>query len=343
MLLAGDIGGTKTVLAGFSAEAGPREPLAQREFASHDFPSLEAMVQAFLGTVSLPIDAACFGAAGPVIEGAVKTTNLPWLIEARKLGAQLGIESIYLLNDLEAVACAMPLLQPADLHTLSAGQPVEDGNLAVIAPGTGLGEAFLTRDNDRWFAHASEGGHADFAPMDDNQIGLLRYLQRRFGHVSFERVCSGIGVPNIYDFLRDSGYPSETPEVARQLDKTTDRTRTILQIAEQTPESSRLCAATLEMFTSVLGSEAGNLTLKVMATGGLYIGGGIAGHILPSLETGPFLSFFWNKGRFSDLLARVPVHVIVAQAALIGAAAHGMSRTQDGTTRDRKAQEGTTP
>ena len=343
MLLAGDIGGTKTILAVFSAEAGPREPLAWSEFASRDFRSLSDMVAAFLKTVSLPIDAACFGIAGPVIEGAVKTTNLPWLVEARQIGAQFRFAPVHLLNDLEAVAYAVPILRPSDLHTLAAGQPVEGGNLAVIAPGTGLGEAFLTRDGGWWTAHASEGGHADFAPADDLQVELLRYLKPRFGHVSFERVSSGIGVPNIYDFLRDSGYASETAGVARQLAETKDRTRTILQIALETPEASPLCAAPLDVFTSVLGAEAGNLTLKVTATGGLYIGGGIPPRILASLESGPFLHSFRDKGRFSGLMSRVPVHVIVAQAALIGAAVHGLSRIGVGATEIWKAQEGTTP
>ena len=339
MLLAGDVGGTKTILAVFSAQAGPREPLARSEFASQDFRSLAEMVAAFLKTVSHPIDAACFGIAGPVIEGAVKTTNLPWLVEAREIGAQFGLEPVHLLNDLEAVAHAVPLLGPADLQTLAAGQPVENGNLAIIAPGTGLGEAFLTRDGDRWIAHASEGGHADFAPADDLQMELLRYLKPRFGHVSFERVSSGIGVPNIYDFLRDSGYASETADIARQLDGTTDRTRTILQVALETPEASPLCAATLDVFTSVLGAEAGNLTLKVMATGGLYLGGGIPPRILASLESGPFLTFFRDKGRFSELMSRIPVHVIVAQAALIGAASHGLIwMGVDATEKPRKGR-----
>jgi glucokinase len=289
------------------------------------------MAQAFLPTAGLAIDAACFGVAGPVIDGAVKATNLPWLVEAKELAVLLGLKSVHLLNDLEAAAYAVPLLQPAELRTLAAGKPARDGNLALIAPGTGLGEAFLTRNGAGWDAHASEGGHSDFAPADDKQIELLRYLQPRFGHVSFERVCSGIGVPNIYDFLRDSGHASETPDVARQIAESADRTRTILQIAVESPGSSQLCAATLEMFSSVLGAEAGNLTLKVMATGGLYIGGGIPAHILPSLETGPFLSSFRDKGRFSEMMSRVPVHVIVAQAGLIGAAAHGLSRMRAAT------------
>lgn len=334
MLLAGDVGGTKTILAVFSAEAGPREPLAQTEFASHDFPNLEAMVRVFRETVGLPLDAACFDIAGPVVDGTVKATNLPWLIDSRKLGAELRIESesVYLLNDLEAAARAVPLLQPADLRTLVAGQPSGDGNLAVIAPGTGLGEAFLTRDGRDWVAHASEGGHADFAPTDDRQIELLRYLKRRFNHVSFERVCSGRGLPNIYDFLLESGLATEAPDVARQLAKTQDRTRTILQIALDSPESSRLCTATLDTFISVLASEAGNLVLKVMATGGLYIAGGIPAHILPALETGAFVRFFCNKGRFSELLSRVPIHVVISQAPLIGAAAYGLSRMQREST-----------
>ena len=324
MLLAGDIGGTKTDLAVFRPEAGPRAPLVQAEFPSGHCPSLEAMVREFLAKVKLPVDRACFDVAGPVIGGRVKATNLPWVIDEAKLSRELGLTSVHLLNDLEAIARAVPILQPDDLHTLNAGEPVSGGTLAVIAPGTGLGEAFLTWDGSRYRAYPSEGGHADFAPADSTQIELLRYLRERYEHVSFERVCSGIGIPNIYEYLRDSGYGPESRELAEQLGAGSDRTRVILDAALHLVAPCQLCVAALDTFVSILGAEAGNLALKVLATGGVYLGGGIPMHVLPALESERFLQAFRHKGRFSKLLARVPVHVIVCQAALMGAASYGL-------------------
>ena len=333
MLLAGDVGGTKTDLAVYTPEAGLRAPLAQAEFPSASYPSLEAIVSAFLRQVSLPVDRACFGVPGPVIAGLVKTTNLPWVIEADKLATELGLKSAHLLNDLEAIARSIPILQPDDLQTLSPGRPVPGGAIAVIAPGTGLGEAFLTWDGTRYRAQASEGGHADFAPASPVQIGLLQYLQARYDHVSFERVCAGIGIPNIYDYLLESGYAPESPEVARQLAAAADRTRVIVEAAFHPPsgEPCALCVATLDTFVSILGSEAGNLALKVLATGGVYLGGGIPLHVLPALTDGRFMRAFQHKGRFSDLLADIPVHVILQRAALLGAASYGLEIARDVT------------
>lgn len=330
MLLAGDIGGTKTDLMVYSSETGPRAPLAQAEFPSASYPSLEAIVSAFLARVNLSVERACFGVPGPVIDGRVKTTNLPWVIEADKLATELGFQSVHLLNDLEAIALAVPILQPDDLQTLSPGKPVPGGAIAVIAPGTGLGEAYLTWDGARYRAHASEGGHADFAPTNPAQIGLLQYLQARYDHVSFERVSAGVGIPNIYDYLRDSGYAPESPEMARQLATAADRTRVILDAAIHPPATGpcRLCAATLDTFVSILGAEAGNLALKVLATGGVYLGGGIPLHVLPALTDGRFIQAFQHKGRFAELLASVPVHVILQRAALLGAASYGLEIAQ---------------
>ena len=331
MILAGDIGGTKTDLAVFSPETDPRTPLAQAEFPSASYPSLEAMVRDFLARVQLPVERACFGVAGPVIDGRVKTTNLPWVIEAAKLAEELSFQSVHLLNDLEAIALAVPLLHPDDLRTLNKGKPIPGGAIAVIAPGTGLGEAFLIWDGARYRAHASEGGHADFAPTSPAQIGLLQYLQARYDHVSVERVCAGVGIPNIYDYLRDSGFALETPEVAKQLAAAADRTRVILEAALHPPPTGPcpLCVATLDTLVSILGAEAGNLALKVLATGGVYLGGGIPLHVLPALEDGRFMQALQNKGRFAELLGSVPVHVIVARAALLGAASYGLELARE--------------
>jgi glucokinase len=325
MLLAGDIGGTKTNLAIFSSEAGPRAPLVEATFPSADYASLEALVREFLSLVDLKVERASFGVAGPVVGGQATVTNLPWVIQETQLEEALNLSPVRLLNDLEAIANGVPALEPTDLHTLNEGQPAPGGAIAVIAPGTGLGEAFLTWDRSRYRAHASEGGHASFAPMDSLEVELLCYLQRRFDHVSCERVCSGIGLPNIYAFLRDTGYAEEPDWLAEELAAADDLTPLIVKGALDDESPCELCIATLNTFVSTLGAEAGNLALKALATGGVYLGGGIPPRILPALEQERFMEAFRRKGRMSDLLARMPVHVILnPKVALLGAACHGL-------------------
>jgi glucokinase len=325
MLLAGDIGGTKTNLAVFSPEDGPRAPLAEVTFPSADYPSLEALVREFLAQVDLKVEQASFGVAGPVAAGRAKITNLPWVMEETQLREALNLSYVRLLNDLAAIAHAVPFLEPADLHTLNVGQPTPGGAIAVIAPGTGLGEAFLTWDGTRYRPHASEGGHADFAPTNSFQVELLRYLQDRFQHVSYERVCSGRGLPNIYGYLKDSGYADEPVWLTKQLAAADDPTPIIVNAALDSERPCELCVTTLNAFVSILGAEAGNLALKVLASGGVYLGGGIPPRILPTLEQKPFREAFRHKGRMSDLLVRVPVHVILnPKVALLGAACHGL-------------------
>ncbi len=328
MLLAGDIGGTKTDLAVYSPEHGPRAPLVRERFHSADYASLDLMVREFLGRVDLPVESACFDVAGPVLGGRAKLTNLPWILDETTLKEALGLESVRLMNDLEATANAVPYLVPSDVHTLSPGLPVSGGAVAVIAPGTGLGEAFLTWEGSRYHAHASEGGHCDFAPSDPTQIELLRYLRERFDHVSFERVCSGIGIPNIYNFLRDTDHAIESPEVSSRLAAAEDPTPLIIQGALDPRAPDKLCVATLDLFVSILGAEAGNLALKTLATGGVYLGGGIPPRILPTLEDGRFMEAFRRKGRFAELLGDVPVHVLIEPVPLIGAAAYGLAVAQ---------------
>jgi glucokinase len=329
MLIAGDIGGTKTDLAIYSSEAGPHAPLAETEVRSADYPSLQAMVKEFLAKVKLTVTTACFDVAGPVIDGHVKTTNLPWVMDERSLARDLNLESVRLINDLEAVARSVPILRAQDLVTLNEGQAVERGPIAIIAPGTGLGESFLTWDGTRYQAHSSEGGHSDFAPTDERQIGLLRYLQGRFDHVGFERVCSGIGVPNVYDYLREKENVPENPAVAAKIAAAKDHTRVILDAAVDPKMPSELCRATAETVVSILASEAGNLALKVLATGGVYIAGGIAVHLAGPLREPRFMQGFTRKGRFKDVMARMPIHVITTRAALAGAAAHGLELLRD--------------
>jgi len=324
MLIAGDIGGTKTDLAIYSAESGPRAPLAQTEVPSADYASLQAIVAEFLAKVDISVDVASFAVAGPVIAGRVKTTNLPWVMDEGTLARELNLRAAHLMNDLEAVARSVPVLQAADLVTLNEGEPVANGAIAVIAPGTGLGESFLTWNGSQYVAHGSEGGHSDFAPNDERQIRLLEYLLTRFGHVGVERVCSGIGVPNIYEFLRDEERIPEPPDVARAIASAHDRTKAIIGAGTAGDNPSELCRATVDTLVSILASEAGNLFLKVLATGGVYVTGGIALHVLSALQEPRFIETFARKGRFKSLMERVPVHVITARAALIGAAAYGL-------------------
>jgi glucokinase len=324
MLIAGDIGGTKTELAIFSNEAGPHAPLAQAKVHSADYPSLQALVKEFSARAQKPIDRACFAVAGPVIGGRVKTTNLPWVIEETSLAQELNInlKSVHLINDLEAIARAVPILRPSDVQTTNSGEPVSKGAIAVIAPGTGLGESFLTWDGSGYLAHSSEGGHSDFAPTDARQIRLLEYMFKKFDHVSFERVCSGIGIPNIYGYLRDVERIAERPEVAALITSAGDPSVVIIEHALDS--TSPLCAATIATFVSILASEASNLAVKVLATGGVYMAGGVVTHTLAALQSPAFMQAFQRKGRFGDLMARIPIHAVVSKAGLAGAAAYGL-------------------
>jgi glucokinase len=324
MLLVGDIGGTKTTLAIFSDDAGPRTPRAEKTYPSAQYPGLESVVREFLSGTDYKVDRACFGVAGPVVEGRATITNLPWVLEESELEAAFWIRSVRLLNDLTAIACAVPFLSDAELHTLNVGDPAPQGALAVIAPGTGLGEAFLTWDGSRYRPQPSEGGHASFAPVSLLQVELLNYLFGRLAHVSSERVCSGSGIPNIYAYLRDSDQATEPAWLAQRIAEAADPTPIIVQTALDESRPSELCWLTLRTFVSILGAEAGNLALKVLATGGVYLGGGIPPRLVPMLEDPDFLETFRGKGRMADLLDRIPVHVILnPKAALLGAACYG--------------------
>jgi glucokinase len=324
MLLAADVGGSKTDLAMFSPEMGPRAPLAQRRYQSMDYPGLEAMVREFLTDTGLRATWASVDVAGPVVDGRAKLTNLPWAIDAANLRDAFGLDGVSLLNDLEAIATAIPHLRSEDVVCLNKGQAEVGGAIAVIAPGTGLGEAFLTNHETGYQAHASEGGHANFAPLDELQIGLLRFLLQRFDHVSVERVCSGIGIPNIYGYLARDGYPDEAPDIAANLELAADRTPLIIDAALAVPPVSPRCAATLDTFMAILGAEASNLALTVLASGGVYLAGGIPPRIMIALQRGIFMDAFLRKGRFSELLSQVPVHVVVNRTELLGAAIFGL-------------------
>jgi glucokinase len=329
MLLAGDIGGTKTDLAIYSIESGPHAPLFQTQVHSADYPSLQDVVTEFLAQAKVSVDAASFDVAGPVIDGHAKTTNLPWIMDERSLASDLNLKSVHLMNDLEAVARAVPVLRATDLVTINKGQPVPQGAIAVIAPGTGLGESFLTWNGYSYQAHSSEGGHSDFAPKDERQIRLLTYLLKRFDHVAVERVCSGIGIPNLYEYLRDEEKIPERPEVAQLIASANDRTKAIVDAADNLHHPCDLCRQTIDMLASILGSEAGNFALKVLATGGTYLAGGVTLHVLDALQQPQFMQAFTRKGRFKDLMEQIPIHVITARAALLGAASFGLDRLKD--------------
>jgi glucokinase len=321
MLLAGDIGGTKTHLAVLSSEQG-LEPVAQAKFRSASYPTLESVIEEFLDASEVEVDRAVIGVAGPVVRGQSTVTNLPWVISEEALSDRFELSMVKLLNDLEATAYGVPHLSPDDLHVLNDAPP-RSGTKVVIAPGTGLGEAVLFYREGRFDVLPSEGGHTDFGPTNLFEIELLRYLMGRHGHVSYEQVASGRGMPNIYAYLKENHLADESPDMAEALRKATDPTPVI--VASAMAGQCELSIATLNAFVSILGAEAGNLALKVMATGGIYLGGGIPPKILSKLKDGTFMAALVNKGRFAGMLAKIPVYVILNErTALLGAECYGL-------------------
>lgn len=326
MFLIGDIGGTKTNLALFSLENKKPKLEQQASFKSVNYPSLETVVHKFLAETDCQISKAVFGVAGPVVNRQSQVTNLPWVIAEESLKQTLQISKVKLLNDLEATAYAVPHLPPHELLLLNGGQiePMAHGHKAIIAPGTGLGEAALVYNDGSYIVIPSEGGHASFAPTTLLQIGLLRHMLRNFDHVSFERVCSGsMGIPNIYGYLLEQRVADSNPDVAEAIRQADDATPVIADAALE--GRCELCISTLNIFVSILGSEASNLAIKVMATGGVYLGGGIPPRIVEKLKDGTFMAAFVNKGRFTTMLSRMPVYVILNdKTALLGAAYHAI-------------------
>jgi len=317
VILAGDVGGTKTNLALFGDDG--RGPLELAKYPSGQHAGLEPMVEAFLSEHPAAVDAACFGVAGPVRDGSsVDATNLAWPVDAQRLAALLGLERVGLLNDLEANAWGLAALGPKDFVLLGDGDPEARGNVAVISAGTGLGEAGLYWDGERHHPFPSEGGHADFAPRSELEIELYRFLAAEHEHVSYERVCSGMGIVNIERFLRARSGEPRPPWLEQEL-RAGDRAAAISRAGLAARDA--ISVQTLELLCSIYGAAAGNLALKLMATGGVYLGGGIAPKILPKLREGGFMRAFTAKGRLSDVLERIPVRVITNdQTALLGAA-----------------------
>ncbi|MCC7085645.1 MAG: glucokinase [Pirellulales bacterium] len=328
MILAGDIGGTSTRLALVEAKGGKLNVVVQTKYKSREHQGLDEIVTAFIATHQAAghrekIEHAAFGIAGPVRGKRVHTPNLPWVVDASQLAAKLQVADVHLLNDLEANASGIPVLESSDFVTLNIGQPDPLGNAAIISAGTGLGEAGINFDGKYLHPFACEGGHSDFAPRDAMESELLLYLREKFrdvshGHVSYERVLSGPGLVNIYEFLIYSGQGKASPEVAAAM-KSGDPAAAISIAAAR--QSCQICVRAMEIFVSFYGAEAGNLALKIMATRAIYIGGGIAPKIIAKLKEPQFMEAFCAKGRMRPLMAAMPIHVLMNEyTALFGAA-----------------------
>ncbi len=323
LLLAGDVGGTKTTLALVSINGGAKI-VAETTFASREHASLEDAVGEFLRPSGARPSRAAFSVAGPVIGGRADITNLPWVLDTGALRGSLGVEHVLLVNDLQATAFAIPHLRADQLSTIHPGTSDGAGAVAVVAVGTGLGEAMLVPRADGYEALPSEGGHTDFAPRSGTQRALLAYLQREMDHVSFESVCSGIGIPNLYRFLASRAGPA--PEwLAKELAAAEDPTPVIVE-AGLRRDGCGTCRRTLSLLAAILGAEAGNAALRMLSTGGVYVGGGIPPRILPALRSRAFHDGFTRKGKMTEMVSRIPVHVILEpRAALLGAARYGLA------------------
>ena len=323
MILAGDIGGTNARLAFFDVMEGRFRLVSASVFPSREYSGLDQIVSRFVDSSNLHPDAACFGVAGPVRNGRVEASNLPWVIDSKRLASELNLKTAMLINDLEANAWGIATLDPKDVVSLNQVKGAPVGNQAVISAGTGLGEAGMYWDGSKHRVFASEGGHSDFAPRNELEMDLFRYLSGRYGHVSYERIVSGTGLVNVFHFLRDTGRGTEPQWLTDEMVH-----------GDPAPAISRaaldgrcpLCEQALDLFVSVYAAEAGNLALKMMATGGVFLGGGIAPKMLPKLSGPLFMHAFVGKGRMQPLLEAIPVKVITNEkAALMGAARYAFA------------------
>lgn len=313
MILAGDIGGTNTRLALIEQGTVQKET----KFPSRKYPNLQSIILEFLEKHHVPIQKACFGIAGPVRRGRCQTTNLPWIVDAQELKQELKIPWVKLLNDLEANAFGMFTLSPKDFFLLQKGEEQEEGNQALISAGTGLGEACLFWDGHRYHPFASEGGHVDFSPRNEEECELFKFLQKEFSHVSYERVVSGPGLYNIYRFLTQTGREKACAEIEERM-KQEEPPRVITHAAIE--KKDQACIKSVERFASFYGAEAGNLALKCLALQGVFLGGGIAPYLLDALREGEFVRSFCDKGRFKSLLEAIPIRVVLNDnTALLGA------------------------
>lgn len=326
MILAGDVGGTKVHLALYDFINGKLEYSRDERYAAKDYSGLEEIVRTFLSTEK--VTAACFGVPGPVRNGRLRLTNLPWTLDSNELADNLGITHVFLINDLEANGYGVAELSADQIHTLSEGDASQIGNRALIAAGTGLGEGLLIWNGHSHVPYPSEGGHADYAPRNEDEIDLLRFLKQKYsGRISYERVISGQGLTNIYSFLREVRGMEEPAWLAKRI-ATEDPNAVITELAMAA--KSEICEKALDMFVSAYGAEAGNMALKLLSVGGVYVGGGIAPRILEKLKDGTFMKAFTDKGRLSQLLINMPVRVILeSRAALLGAAAYAEARAAE--------------
>lgn len=315
--LAGDIGGTKTHLALYKEEKGKIISIKDQKFSSPKYPNLKTIAKEFLKDENIEIKKGCFGIAGPVKKGKSQATNLPWLVDSEILSSELSINKVALINDLEANAYGLNMLKKGDLYCLNQGDLSAEGNQAMISAGTGLGEAGMYYNGKSHLPFACEGGHTDFAPRNEEEDELLRYLRKKFDHISYERVLSGPGLYNLYQFIIDTKKEREKEDIYQEI-TSGDSPRLISE--KGLSGESKACTKTLQLFASIYGSEAGNIALKMLALGGVYIGGGIAPKILQVIKEGTFFDSFTKKGRFSNLLKSIPIHVVLNDnTALLGA------------------------
>ncbi len=321
MILAGDIGGTKAQLALFPPGASPRQPSREERLPTRGSPSLESVLARFLADTGARPTAAVLGVAGPVADNRCIATNLPWHVDGAVLARELGCP-VTLLNDLEATAWGLETLGPADLHTLQGGV-ARPGHRALIAAGTGLGEAILPWDGTGWRPMASEGGHTDFGPRDALEDELLVWLRARYGRVSYERLLSGPGLADLYRFLRDARHGEETAADAAFFDAAPDPAAAVTELWQRGGDRARQA---MRRFASLYGAEAGNLALKTLALGGVYVGGGIAPRVLPALDDGAFVRAFTAKGRLSPVVQSIPVHVVLDPKTAVWGAARFATR-----------------
>jgi len=329
MILAGDVGGTKTVLAIYAGRTQvPANPVYETRFKSSDYSFFETIVKEFLDQTGAKPQAACFGVAGPVKDRCCRITNLPWEISADEIEKTCGIPKVSLINDLKSIAVSVPHLDKTALFALNPGKPDPVGNKVIVAPGTGLGIAFLVWTGARYHAFASEGGHTAFSPRDSREVKLLEFLTQSYGHVSFERVCSGSQLPNIYAYFLENKIFTEPDWLKKKLAAVADRTPLIVETALK--NEAEICVATLDVFVHALGTVTGNMAVTFLPTGGIYFGGGMPPRILKRLTQPDFLSRIADKGRFVSLCADMPVHVILdPKAALHGAAWYGFENFTD--------------
>ena len=319
MILAGDIGATRTRMAAFNAESNKLNLVVDKTYRSLDYAGLREIISAFIQSEGIPAHSACFGVAGPVRRGRSKISNLPWTIDSRELAVQLKLESVGLINDLEAYAYGIDALESKDFITLSEGSEEAEGNRAVIAARTGLGVAGMYWDGYRHHPFPCEGGHADFAPRNDLEAELAQYLRKKYEHVSCERILSGPGIKNIYDFLRDMKKAEEPDWLKKEMSETKDQPALISKTAIE--GKAAICDQAMAIFASIYGSEAGNCALQFMATGGVYIGGTIAAKNASRMKDPVFMKSFLGKGRLGSLLTDIPVKVVLNDdAGIIGAA-----------------------